>query len=49
MFSDLLLSQQHLIYLNKISIQAVAERKEFLRKKNTRNGYVNKKHNLVRK
>lgn len=41
--------QQWIERLHKASIQITCERKEFLRKKNDRKGFINKKHNLVRK
>lgn len=41
--------QEWIERLHKASIKATCEHKEFLRKKNDRKGYINKKHNLVRK
>lgn len=46
---DALYSQEQILYMRKIKIQSEAERKESLRKMKTRKGYINKKHNLVRK
>lgn len=43
-----LYDQETILYMHKIKIQANAQRKEFIRKKNIRKGYVSKKHNLVR-